>query len=153
MELSDYEINSQTLVIVPKDRNTTYVYEIEDEFLVHKSCFSIIKDSCLFFGSSYEGRIEGTKSMLGCKMKLPIIIEEANNLIFFPTASVKNMNCVWISYKNLLKYTKNSNFSTVLFFNNNKTIEIGVKYNIVDNQIIRCIKLESLWEKRKNDFK
>ena len=56
---------------------------------------------------------------------------------------------LWISYQNLLKYSKLDEFSTVLYFRNNKQVVIDVKYNLVDNQIIRCIKLESLLLKRK----
>lgn len=152
MELDDYEINSETLIVEPIDSATSIVYEIEDEFVVKKSCFSILKDSCLFFGSSFDGRVESTKTFLACKMKVPIVIEESKNMIFFPTNSIKNVRCIWISYKNLLKYCRNDKNSTLLCFKNNRNIVINVRYNIIDNQIIRCIKLESLWNKRKSDF-
>lgn len=152
MELDEYEINSETLLVEPIDENTSMVYEIVGNFMVHKDCLSIIKNSCLFFGSSFEGRVESTKNLLDCKMKVPIIVEESRNMIFFPTNSIKNERCIWISYKNLLKYGKNDNFSTILYFSHNRNIIINVSYNVVDNQIIRCIKLESLWNKRKSDF-
>lgn len=152
MELDDYEINFETLIVEPVDEDNSIVYEIHNEFIVHKSCISILKDSCLFFGSSFDGRIECTKRFLDCKMKVPIIIEESNNMIFFPTTSIKNHKCMWISYKNLLKYSRKDNFSTVLYFKENRNIEVKIRYNIIDNQIIRCIKLESLWNKRKSDF-
>ena len=34
-------------------------------------------DSCKYFGSSYQGRYEGTKNLIGMNYKLPIIIEES----------------------------------------------------------------------------
>ena len=152
MDLNDYEINSETLIVEPIDSDTSMVYELDDEFVVKKSCVSILKDSCLFFGSSFDGRIESTKRFLDCKMKVPIVIEESKNMIFFPTNSFKNEKCIWISYNNLLKYCKNDKYSTLLCFKKNRNIVINIRYNIVDNQIIRCIKLESLWNKRKSDF-
>ncbi len=152
MELDDYDINSETLIIEPIDKKTSKVVELHSSFIVHKSCLSILKESCLFFGSSYEGRVDSTRNFLDCKAKVPIIIEESRNIIFFPTSSIKNDDCVWISYQNLLKYSRNNDYSTVLYFHNNISIIVNVRYNVIDNQIIRCIKLETMWNKRKSDF-
>lgn len=149
MEIYDYEINSETLVIIPIEKNKTKVIEKNDTFLVNMSSLSIIKKSCLFFGCSYEGRREAVKQLIGVDMKVPIIIEESRNIIFFPTTSCVNKNSIWISYQNLLKYVKFNEFSTVLYFKNKKKIKIDVKYQLIDNQFIRCLKLETLLSKRK----
>ena len=82
-------------------------------------------------------------------MKVPILIEESRNIIFFPTASCVNQNSIWVSYQNLLKYSKKNEFSTILYFENNKKIVIEVKYNLIDNQVIRCLKLDTILLKRK----
>ena len=150
MELDSYEINGDTLVIVPLGKGKSKVYEYEAEFVVHKSSLKIIEDSCLFFGSSYEGRKQGTKFLIGGKMKIPIIIDECRNIIFFPTSSCIKESSIWVSYQNLLKYNRHNEFSTVLYFKYNKSIRIGCKYSLVDNQVIRCIKLENAILKRIN---
>ena len=59
----DYEINSSTLAIVPIENNISRVYEESEEYIINKSSNSIIKDNCEFYGSSYEGRCIGTKSL------------------------------------------------------------------------------------------
>lgn len=153
LELSCYEINSETLLILPLGKNKSKIYEVDSEFIVNMQPLTIIKNSCLYFGCSYEGRKEGTKSLIGVDMKVPIIIEDSKNIIFFPTSSCINKNSIWISYQNLLKFSKINEFSTVLYFQENKKIEIDVKYNLIDNQVIRCIKLDSLLDKRKNFIK
>ena len=153
MELFNYEINSETLLILPFGKGMSKIYEVDSEFIVNKQPLNIIKDSCLYFGCSYEGRKEGTKALIGIDMKVPIIVEDSKNIIFFPTSSCINKNSVWISYQNLLKFSKKNEFSTVLYFQGNKKIEIDVKYNLIDNQVVRCIKLESLLVKRKNFIK
>ena len=147
--MKEYEINSSTLAIVPIDDKVSKVYEEEDEYIVQKSSNSIIKENCEYYGSSYEGRCIGTKSLTGIKTKYPIIIEESRNIIFFPTTSCVKRNSIWISYQNLLKYTKFNEFSTVLYFYNKKKVKIDIKYNLIDNQIVRCLKLETLLSKRK----
>lgn len=150
LKLNHYEINGETILIVPLGKNQSKVYEFGGEYIVQQQPLTIIKNSCLYFGSSYEGRKEGVKSLIGVEMKVPIIIEDSRNIIFFPISSCINQNSIWISYQNLLKYAKVDEFSTVLYFKENRNIQIEAKYNLVDNQIIRCIKLESLLVKRKN---
>lgn len=149
MEFNDYEINAETLILIPIGSNKTKVVEKHDTFLVKLSTLSIIKKSCLFFGCSYDGRKDAVKNLIGVDMKVPILIEESRNIIFFPTSSCVNKNSIWISYQNLLKYTKFNEFSTVLIFQEKKKIKIDIKFNLIDNQFIRCLKLETLLSKRK----
>ncbi len=149
-ELDDYVINYETLVIMPYGDKKSKVYEFDEIFIVNKDVLSIINDSCLYFGSSLSGRREGTMSLMNCEIKVPIIIEDSQNLIVFPTSSYKNTKNIWISYNNLLKYSKNDCKSTLLYFKQNNKIVVDIRYNIIDNQIIRCIKLEAIIKKRKN---
>lgn len=148
--MDNYEINVETLMIKPYTNGKSKVYEFSDEYIVNKVSLDILKDSCLFFGCSFEGRKEAIKNLLGIDMKVPILVEDSRNIIFFPIASCINKNSIWISYQNLLKYSKYNEFSTVLYFRNNKQIIVDAKYNLIDNQVIRCIKLDSLINKRRN---
>lgn len=56
LELNNYELNFETLLIVPYEKNKSKVYELDGEFVVNMTPLNIIKNSCLYFGSSYEGR-------------------------------------------------------------------------------------------------
>lgn len=149
MELNDYQINVDTFVIIPIGKNKSKVYENGEILIVNKSSFKIIEDSCLYFGSSYDGRRFATKNLIGIDMKIPIIVEESRNIIFFPTSSCIRDNSIWISYQNLLKYSKFNDLVTTLYFKNSKGIKVGCKYNLIDNQVIRCIKLEKILLDRK----
>ena len=149
----DYEINSETLLIMPFSNGKSKIYEFDREFLTNRISNDIINDSCLFFGSTLEGRREAVKNILGIDLKVPILVEDTRNIIFFPTANCIHKNAIWISYQNLLKYYKFDELSTVLCFRNNKQITVDVRYNIIDNQVIRCMKLESLLNKRRQFIK
>lgn len=151
--MDSYEINVETLLIVPFEKGKSKVYELDGEYIVNMTPLMIIKNSCLYFGCSYEGRRDAVKEMIGIDMKIPILIEDSKNIIFFPISSCINQDSVWVSYQNLLKYSKNGKFSTILYFRNNKIIKTDTKYNLIDNQVIRCIKLETLLSKRKNFIK
>ena len=151
--LENYEINDETLAIVPYDFGKSKVYEYDEEFIDNMIPLTIIKNSCLFFGSSFEGRRDASKNIIGVDMKVPILIEESRNIIFFPVSSCINKNSIWISYQNLLKYSKSSLSTSNLYFKNKKNLQFPVKYNLIDNQVIRCIKLDTLLLKRKKFIK
>lgn len=151
--MDNYIINVETLLIVPYGRGKSKIFENDRTFIVNEPTGNILKNSCLFFGSSIEGRRDAVKQILGIDMKVPIIVENIKDMIFFPVSDCIKRNSIWISYQNLLKYSKFNEFSTVLYFKSNKKIRVDAKYSLIDNQVIRCIKLETLINKRKDFLK
>ena len=145
---NEYEINTSTLAIIAVDNKISKVIEEEEEFFVKEPVMKIIDKSCKFFGSSYFGRFEGTKHLLGISYKSPIIIEESRNIIFFPTASPRIDDCSWISLNNIMSYNKKKNKSN-LIFSNGYNLELDISYNILENQILRATRLDSVLRKRK----
>lgn len=147
--LYSYEINIGTLAIIPIDENTTKIIEVDNEYIVNKPCLDIINDSCNYYGSTYQGRNEGTKNMIGMSYKLPIIIEESRNIIFFPTTSPRLLNCSWVSLNNLKTYLKANQGSNIIF-KNNSVIKFDISIFSLESQILRASRLESVLQSRKN---
>ncbi len=145
--MKNYEINKQTLAIIPCGKGKSKIIEENNEFLIEQFSTKIVDNSCKFFGSSYNGRLNGTKSILGVSHKAPIIIEESSGLIFFPTSSPRLDSCSWISLNNIENYYKFYG-DTIIKFYCGKTIKLELSYGIIDNQILRATRLESLLSKR-----
>lgn len=145
--IEEYEVNKETLALIAVD-NKTKVVEEDKEFIVDKTPTQIMEDSCEYFGSSFEGRKQGTKKLIGITHKSPIIIEESNEIIFFPTSSPRLKECSWISLNNLKNYHKKEDKTNILF-DNNQEILMDTSFNIIDNQILRSTLLESVLRKRK----
>lgn len=55
---------------------------------------------------------------------------------------------MWISYNNMINFNKVDSKETVINFKKNKSIMVNVKYNLIDNQFVRCIKLDSVISNR-----
>ncbi|MGD6899303.1 competence protein ComK [Bacillus infantis] len=56
--VEEYEINPSTMIIMPQiygKKIYSRIFEVEDEFLSPFKPFDIVKKSCGYFGSSYEG--------------------------------------------------------------------------------------------------
>ena len=147
---NNYEINNSTLAIIPIDENSSRVLEETEEYIVKKTPFEIIEDSCIYFGSNYKGRYEGTKKLIGMNYKLPIIIEESRNIIFFPTTSPKLFECIWISLNNLNNYFSENDISYINF-KNGYNLKLNISQFALENQVLRASRLESVLRKRKND--
>lgn len=151
--MDNYEINTSTLAIIPINDKITKIYEEETEYIVKEPANDIIKNNCKFFGSSYEGRCIGTQSLTGIKSKLPIIIEESRNIIFFPTSSIRNQQSSWIAL-NKIKYFSKSNIGPngIITFKNHKTVPLNISYYSLGNQIVRATMLQTkLYEKIKEE--
>ncbi len=147
--MGEYEINEATNAIIPISETETKVIEDENIYQVNKKAIKIIDDSCKYFGSSYSGRFEGAKKLLGPKIyKAPIIVEETRELIYFPTGSSRASDCIWISLKKV-KEIKKSNYNSVVIFKNNQEIELDISIESLNNQLLRASRLESILRQRK----
>lgn len=144
----NYEITYDTQVIAPIDSETSRVIETEAEYIVNNPPLNILEYSCEYFGSSYEGRKEGTKKLLGITHKSPIVVEESRKIIFFPTTSAENEKCVWINLEKIDKYYKLDPKRTAIVFKNGNLIELDISYGSLTNQILRASRLKFLLDQR-----
>ena len=149
MYTEKYEINSSTCALIPNDDFSTRIIETQNIINIPYSTSNIIEYSCAYYGSSFKGRLNGSKCALGSKYKLPIIIEESREIIFFPTTSYESNNCAWISLKNISNYKKEANHVKVLF-QNNTFIDLNISYESFENQVLRATKLLLILKSRKN---
>ena len=144
-----YEINDNTLAIVACNEKLSRVYEDNKSFLVKASSNKIMEDSCEYFGSSLEGRRKGTEAMIGINYKAPIIVEESNNLIFFPTSSIRKSANSWVSLNHFKKCYEVGKEVSVEFDNQVK-IKLPISVGSLNNQVLRSSRLDSKLRMRKD---
>ncbi len=147
-KLDCYYINRKTCAIIPIDSDVSKVIELDDAFVISKSTTDIVDDSCKYFGCSFRGRLDGSKKVLNMNYKLPIVIEEFNDIIFFPTSSPRFKDCTWIALKNVVNYYKYGN-GTRIEFSDICNLDLSISYYSLENQIFRATMLESLIRRRK----
>lgn len=146
----EYEITYDTQLILPINDNKSKIVEENDEYYINDTPLNILEHSCEYFGSSYEGRKEGTKKLLGITHKSPIIVEETRKIIFFPTTSPENQNCIWINLEKIDKYYKIDHKKSAIEFKNGDVIEFDISIGSLTNQILRSTRLKYVLEERIN---
>ena len=144
----DYEVNYDTQIILPIESTKSKIIEYDNEYIINHSVQEVLEHSCEYFGSSYEGRKEGTKKMLGITHKSPIIIEESQKMIFFPTTSPERSDCIWINLEKIEKYYKIDNRKSEIVFKNGDKLEFDVSYGSLSNQILRATRLKFILDER-----
>ena len=145
-----YEISKGTLAILPNEKNSSVVYEDDDRYIIKQTPYQIMEESCKYFGSTYEGRKDGAREMLGAEYKVPIVIEDSSNLIVFPTTSPLSEDCVWISLKRVEKIEKIDANNTKIIFDNKTEIIVDSSYRTIENQLSRASKLDLILRNHKN---
>ena len=153
--MHQYEINDETLALVAVGEECTEVYEKNQVLHVNKNVNEVMEDSCLYFGSTLEGRKKGTERLIGINYKAPIIVEESQEIIFFPTYSQRyhKMNS-WLALNHIRSYYKDEEENKcVVEFQNGLKIPFSVSYGSLENQILRATRLESALRGRKTHKK
>jgi len=147
-----YEIDLSTVMLVGLDDIKTKIITMDNEFILDIDSKKIIDNSCKFFGSSLNDRVNMTKRLINIKSKSPIIIEESRDIIFFPLKSIRDKCNIWISFNNLEKFVKSGD-KTIFYFKGNKQVEIDFSYYIIDNQVTRSLMLDYEVKKRRESLK
>ncbi len=148
-KVETYKINTDTLAIMPINRKKTKIYETDNVIIINRNAKSIIQENCQFFGSSYAGRKQGTLEMTGITHKPPICIEETNDLIFFPTSSPRLNDCCWISLNQIESFEPYDD-EAIIRFQNNVALHVEVSTKVINNQVLRATRLESVIHKRRS---
>jgi len=149
--MNEYKISPKTLAIVPINENKSKIYEKNNVIVIPKNAQKLIEENCQYYGSSYAGRKKGTVDLIGVTHKSPIVIEDSKSIIFFPTTSPRLKECSWISLNNIesyIPYDKNS----IIKFQNNFRLFIPVSNKVINNQVLRATRLESVLLHRKKEL-
>ena len=136
----NYEINDETLAVMSFDEDKARIIESDDDYVVNEIPYSIMENSCKYFGSSFEGRVLGS------------IVEESKDLIFFPTEALSSPSVAWISYKRIKNVEKYGRKTRVIF-DNDESVVVNCPYFSIKNQIFRCNMLETISKNRKSGKK
>ncbi len=144
--IEEYEINPYTLLVKPiayGSKTYSYITELDAEFISPFKPIEIIKYSCEYYGSSYEGRKEGTRSLTGITHKSPIAIDPTSSIFFFPTHSPASPQCMWVSHEHISSIFKHTSKESKILFRNRCNVTIPVSFGTIENQILRTALLKT----------
>lgn len=142
-----YEINDETIAIIPIDSSTTKIIELTKEYVIPQSTFEILEENCEYYGSTYDGRIKAAQKILNFSYKIPLLVEESEKIIFFPTKASSSNECCWINH-NFVKKREKCGKNTKVLFQNGKEEEFKISKLSFENQLLRAGMLDAMITKR-----
>jgi len=135
---NEYIINERTLSLEPiRFGEYTKVYEKNSEpVMIKKTPLKIIRQSCLRYLSTYDGRREASIYVLGINRKVPINVGDLKGTYLFPTVSHLKPECTWITLSHLKFLEKIDKKQTKVAFTDDQDIMLPVSPLAVHNQIM-----------------
>jgi len=143
-----YEIGDKTIIIkkVLKEKyRSKIIEENKVEFSIHSPA-KIIDYNCIKNGASFKGRIETVMNILGSKSKLPVPILPKKGIYMFPTSSMKNADCMFLSYYHIEKYSPYGKFANIQF-KDKSHILVKTSFNQLDLQMKRTSQVIAYYTK------
>ena len=143
--LKDYSINPQTAALLPAKQidYETIVFEQDRQIAVSKTAHQLIKEACLDYFSTYEGRRKAVMHHTNFKRKVPIPISMGHNICTFPTHSTTDIECIWIFSNHVqsikrISTRKNIYAQSMITFKSGQQLPLNVSYHILDKQMRRA---------------
>lgn len=154
--IGEYQINPLTMLVLPKTygcKTYSLVFEVHKTFLCPVPPKNIIQTSCKFYGVSYEGRVAGTKQIIGKINKAPLTIDSRHSIYFFPTKSPQNSSCMWVSNQHVEKFSPINSKTINITFLNKLEYEVPMSSNSFESQKMRTFMLRMELLKRIEEAK
>ncbi|WP_405103269.1 competence protein ComK [Oceanobacillus sp. FSL H7-0719] len=149
---SAHEITPLTMAIISSrdegGKSISYILEEKIEYISNNSPSKLIDEACKFFGSSLKGRQEGTRDVCGLTHKVPVSIDPASGMYFFPTYSPTSPKCSWIAHSHVDRISRTDEGRTEILFKNGKEVNLDVSYGSILNQIRRTAQFRFLLDNR-----
>lgn len=104
----------------------------------NRTPIELLEWSCLSHGSTLKGRIDAFCLLTGASQKAGVLTDETSKHIYFPTTSMKNSFCVWISYNDIFKVSSIESGNSEVAFASGVVEEIDIDPRVIKKQMKRC---------------
>lgn len=143
-----YIINEKTNYLL-FDGKRTIINERNNIKYNNGNCLEkILVNSCIYYGCTLDGRIKAAKSLISSRYKIPVIISEKNNIIFFQVKGKKEI--IWFNFNRIIDFNRAGNGINVVF-KDNYCKKFALSWSIFNNQILKSSRLIYVFSIRVNN--
>ena len=111
------------------------VLEKEARYLT-KGLKQFMNEACIQNLSTFEGRKQAAQIILNHTSNLPIYVDE--DTIMFPTKSIRNYDCIYVNYHQVLSLKETIGGSTRIVFNDLSEIKVDTSIVKMRKQLFRA---------------
>ncbi|MGD6816660.1 competence protein ComK [Metabacillus sp. 84] len=148
----EYYIKRKTMALESKwDEHGnvfTLIHEYDGKLEYKKAATAIIEDNCVFYGSSYEGRLRASGEILLRQKLLPVCVCEFNDIYMFPSMSPKSDQVIWLAVDHVKDVRSYKNKSVVVF-SNGETLFIPLLKEYITSKVGKTAQLALAYQQRR----
>lgn len=146
--MENYLVSNKTIAVI-KNKRKTIIINVDKVVVINKSIKNILEYNCNYYGSSFDGRIKCAKDILNIKYKIPIVIDDKNNIVLISLNSPRNSSNVYLVTNKILNYEIINNNLRV-FCLNNVNFKVKLSKNVFEKLLLNSIKIINTLNWRKN---
>lgn len=146
--MEKYIINNNTIALL-KINHKTIIINVDNLMVFNKCIISILEENCIYYGSTLKGRISSAKKILNEDYKIPILIDDINNLLLIQINSPRNKICLFLVSNKIVNYVEKDNFLEIKCLNN-VTFKVKITKNSFEKMLLKSFKINNVLFWRKN---
>ena len=140
--MNNYLITKATIGL-KKINNKTIIYDDNQTKIINKNIKTILEYNCNYYGSSFYGRRKSSQIILDKKYKVPIMLEEKNNLVLIFINSIRKKECMILNVNKIINFFEENNQLKIICWNNYIFKENISKLSF-EKLIVNSIKLSNI---------
>lgn len=128
--------DTQSIQCVEEGIYRSKISEVEGVKYSKYSPEKIVDFNCTINGASLQGRVETVMRILGSRTKLPIPVNPKVGMFMFPTCSMKNSDCIILSFFHVKQYVPHGKYANIKLFDKSQLV-VKTSINQFDLQMKR----------------
>ncbi|MFG6119240.1 MULTISPECIES: competence protein ComK [Thalassobacillus] len=140
----EYLINKKTMMVKPNlQEGKLAALILEDSHVVcaKMSVQNILNNSCILYGSSFNGRRDFARAFLHTDKKLPIEVSSPSGIVMFPLRDNITGEQVWFNYHHVKDQRESAPGKMEILFSDNTTYTIDTSKASFNRQFILAARL------------
>ena len=114
------------------------LYQDGSEETLNISTAEYLEEKCLAHGSTMEGRQKCFAIRMQARQKLPVLVSETSNEIWFPLTSMKDPDVIWLNHSMILEAKAMPDNNCCILFASGISRTIRCSARTVKKQMKRC---------------
>lgn len=146
--MEKYIINNKTIALL-KINQKTIIFNVDNVLVFNKHILSILEENCIYYGSSLKGRINSSKKLLNEEYKIPLLVDDINNIILIQINSPRKKYCLYLVANKVINYLENDNLLEIKCINNT-IFKVKITKNNFEKMLLKSFKINNILFWRKN---
>ena len=144
-------ITESTMALLPHYTNTGHLQctmlETFGEIRVEESPSSVLNESCVYYGGSFDGSLKSARRILKRQKNLPIMVSLTLEYCMIPLGSPMKKDTAWVAAQHIQDIDSDGAHSIITFHNQVK-LEVNISEAVLEHRINKAARIINTYRLR-----